>query len=102
MFNAWFTIHNDKLYDEDNLDNTSWSSCGNLWGRKLGGRWCLDYYFKLCFGLSTEFWESKVCPIKTDEELYELFDNLGIAYKKCNIVHWKGKLYDDKLNEIRI
>lgn len=98
MFNAWFVIKNDYLYDEDNLRNTPWSNCGNLWGRKLGGRWCLDYYFKLYFNLSTEYWETKVRNIKTDSELYELFDNLGIAYRRIddNLIHYKGKLYNEK------
>lgn len=33
MFNAWFKIKNDCLYDEDYLHVTSWSECGNLWGK---------------------------------------------------------------------
>lgn len=96
MFNAWFVIKNDYLYDEDNLCDTPWSNCGNLWGRKLGGRWCLDYYFKLCFDLSTEYWEMKCNNLKTDDELYELFEDLGIAYRRIddNLIHYKGKLYE--------
>lgn len=102
MFNVWFTIKNDCLYDEDILHGTPWSDCGNLWGRKLGGRWCLDYYFKICFGLSTEYWETKCNDLRTNKDLYRLFEDLGIAYKRIenNLIHYKGKLYDDKFNEI--
>lgn len=102
MFNVWFVIKNDCLYDEDYLHDTSWSDCGNLWGRKLSGRWCLDYYFKLCFGLSTEYWETKCNDLKTNKDLYRLFEDLGIAYKQIedNLIHYKEKLYDDKFNEI--
>ena len=99
MFRSWFIIKNDCLYDEDYLHGTQWSDCGNLWGRKLGGRWCLDYYFKLCFGLSTEYWETKCNDLRTDKDLYDLFDDLGIAYKQYDgteLIHWKGELYDEK------
>ena len=99
MFSSWFVIRNNCLYDEDYLHGTQWSSCGNLWGMKLGGRWCLDYYFKLCFGLSTEYWKTKCDDLRTNEDLYDLFDDLGIAYKRYEdreIIHWKGELYDEK------
>ena len=99
MFSSWFVIKNDCLYDEDYLHGTQWSDCGNLWGRKLGGRWCLDYYFKLCFGLSTEYWETKCDNLRTDKDLYDLFDDLGIAYKRYDnyeLIHWKGELYNEK------
>ena len=102
-FNAWFKIENDCLYDEDYLHGTPWSDCGNLWGRRLGGRWCLDYYFKLCFNLTKEYWESKCGNnLKTNRDLYELFDDLGIAYKRNedNFIHYKGKLYNEKLEEL--
>ena len=102
MFSTWFIIKNDCLYDEDYLHGTQWGNCGKLWGRKLGGKWCLDYYFKLCFGLSSEFWDSKMCHIETDKELYKLFEYLGIAYKRNddNLIHYKGKLYNEKLEEL--
>lgn len=102
MFNFWFIIKNDCLYDEDYLHGTPWSDCGNIWGRKLGGRWCLDYYFKICFGLSTEYWETKCNDLKTNKDLYKLFEDLEIAYKRIenNFIYYKGKLYDDKFNEI--
>lgn len=29
MFDAWFKIKNNRLYDEDFLHDTSWSECGN-------------------------------------------------------------------------
>ena len=51
---AWFTIWNDKLWDEDELAGTPWTSGGNMWGWRIGGKWCLDYYFKIAFDLSNE------------------------------------------------
>lgn len=107
MFNTWFKIEGDKLYDEDYLHGTPWSNGGNLWGRKLGGKWCLDYYFKICFDLTKEYWESKCGNnLKTNKDLYNLFDDLGIAYKRNddfktrNLIHYKGKLYNEKFEEI--
>ena len=103
MFNAWFKIKNDCLYDEDYLHDTLWSDCGNLWGRRLGGRWCLDYTFKLIFSLTDKYWQDNCGEnLKTNEDLYNLFENLGIAYKKeySEYIHYKGKLYNEKLEEL--
>ena len=38
--------------------------------------------------------------IITNDDLYKLFDDLGVAYKKDNVIRYKGKLYDNKLKEI--
>ena len=51
---AWFRIWNDKLWDEDELAGTPWTSGGNMWGWRIGGKWGLDYYFKIAFDLSDE------------------------------------------------
>lgn len=93
----WFKIEGDKLWDEDYLKNTPWSDGGNLWGRKLGGRWCLDYWFKLCFNLTTEFWESRCFDtLRSNQDLYDLFDEIGIAYKKDGVVYYKGEVKEIK------
>ena len=100
MFSKWFVIEGQDLWDEDYLKGTPWTSGGNRWGKKCGRRWCLDYWFKLSFELTNEFWETKCSNIITDDDLYKLFDDLGVAYKKDNVIRYKGKLYDNKLNEI--
>ena len=100
MFSKWFVIEGQDLWDEDYLKGTPWTSGGNRWGRKLGGYWCLDYWFKLAFNLSNEFWETRCYHVKTNNELYKLFDDLGVAYKKDNVIRYKGKMYDNKLKEI--
>lgn len=100
MFSKWFVIEDQELLDEDYLKGTAWTSGGNIWGRKLGGHWCLDYWFKLAFNLSNEFWETRCYHVKTNNELYEIFEELGVAYKKDNTIRYKGKLYDTNLKEI--
>ena len=60
------------------------------WGMFLGGRWILDYTFKLVFDLSTEQWESEYFNIRTDKDLYAKFDELGIRWSDGNTIHWKG------------
>lgn len=103
MFNTWFKIKNDCLYDEDFLHDTSWSECGNRWGLFIGGHWCFDYTFKLIFGLTDEYWQDNcVDKLKTNKDLYDLFENLGIAYKKedSEYIHYKGKMYNEKLEEL--
>lgn len=103
MFNTWFKIKNDCLYDEDYLHDTLWSDCGNLWGRRLGGHWCLDYTFKLIFGLTDKYWQDNCGEnLKTNNDLYDLFEDLGIAYKRDddNLIHYKGKIFNEKLEEL--
>lgn len=100
MFNAWFKIVNDCLYNEDYLHDTLWSECG----RRLGGQWCLDYSFKLIFGLTNEYWRDNCNDkLKTNKDLYDLFEDLGIAYKKedSEYIHYKGKCIMKKLEEIK-
>lgn len=96
---AWFTIWNDKLWDEDELAGTPWTSGGNMWGWRIGGKWGLDYYFKIAFDLSDEDWFGRCNNLKTNKDLYELFDWLGVKYEKDGILIWKGKKYNKKTGE---
>ena len=51
MFNAWFIIKNDCLYDEDYLHGTPWSNCGNLWVGNLtrdGAQIITSNYVSVC------------------------------------------------------
>lgn len=103
MFNTWFIIKDGELYDEDNLHDTCFTSCGNRWGLIIGGYWCIDYTFKLIFGLTDKYWQDNCGEnLKTNEDLYNLFEDLGIAYKKeySEYIHYKGKMYNEKLEEI--
>ena len=87
---AWFEIIGNEIWSNEDIPTNSWNN-GNhdRWGVYLGGRWCLDYTFKLMFGISTEDWKTKFMNIKTDDDFYAICDWLGVRYKK------NGKLYNN-------
>ena len=100
MFSKWFVIEDRDLWDEDYLNGTPWSSGGNRWGRKLGGHWCLDYWFKIMFDLSNEDWENKCSNLRTDQDFYDLCEWLGIYYMKDGIIYRKEQKYNKKGNKL--
>ena len=59
------------------------------WGLFIGGRWCLDYTFKLVFDLTTEQWENEFFSLRTDRDLTNKFDKLGIRWSDGRTIHWK-------------
>ena len=98
---AWFEIRGQEIWSNDDLQDTPFGSLGeNLYGMKLGGRWCLDYWFKLMFDISDEDWENKCSNLKTDQDFYDLCEWLGIYYMKYGIIYRKGQKYDKKGNKL--
>ena len=56
---AWFEIRGQEIWSDDYIPSGMGGE-HHLYGRKLGGRWCLDYWFKIMFGLSDEDWKIAV------------------------------------------
>lgn len=94
----WFVIHDDML--RTSASNSYHEYAGALWGRYLGGRWCLDYWFKIYFNLSNEEWDDISENIKGDKDLYDLFDKLGIYYEYSGKIIRRGKIYNYRGEEI--
>jgi len=89
----YFKIVNNELRAEPLYKNPFNSS--QRWGIKLGGKWCVDYTFKLCFGVSDEDWESKWNDIKTSKQLFQLFDKIKVAYKdETGVMHNEGEWFE--------
>lgn len=86
---SWFEINGNRIVARNELSGTMFGTT-ETWGRYLGGRWCLDYTFKLVFGLSNEDWEKRCSNLRTDSDFYELCDWLGIYYKKDGELHNYG------------
>ena len=72
----------------------------HLYAIKLGGRWCLDYWFKIMFGLSDEDWKNRCSNLCTDKDFYDLCEWLGIYYMRENVIYRKGEKYDKYGNKL--
>lgn len=90
---AWFEINNYEIVAKDHLSGTQWGIY-ECWGKFIGGRWCLDYTWKLTFGISDKDWNTKCNELKTDKDFYEFCEWLGIYYKKDGHIYIKGKEVD--------
>lgn len=87
---VWFEINGNQIVSNE-INPWGEHAC---WGIYLGGRWCLDYTWKLMFGISTEDWKTKCGNLKTDKDFYDFCDWLGVYYLKNDIIYCKGKKYD--------
>lgn len=90
---AWFEIRGNEIWSADYIPSGMGGE-HHLYGMKLGGRWCLDYTFKLMFRISTEDWDNKFKNIRTDQDFYDICEWLGIYYMKQGTIYRKGEKYD--------
>lgn len=95
---AWFEIRGQEIWSNDELPDTPFGSLGehHRYGIKLGGKWCLDYWFKIMFGISDEDWKNKYKNLRTNQDFYDLCEWLGIYYMKDNVIYRKGQKYERK------
>lgn len=75
---AWFEINGNHIVSHDyvpwNEDN------GAVWGLYIGGRWHLDYTWKLMLNISTDDWNNRCSSIKTHKDFYDFCEWLGVYY----------------------
>ena len=92
---AYFEIVGDRIIAREYLDYPTF-------GMHIGGRWCLDYYFKLLFNISNEDWNDRCMSLYTDDDFYDLCDKwLGVYVKRGDgFIYRKGKKYDEWGREI--
>ena len=95
---AWFEIRGQEIWSDDYIPSGMGGE-NHLYGIKLGGRWCLDYWFKIMFGLS-EDWKNRCSNLCTDKDFYDLCEWLGIYYMRENVIYRKGEKYDKYGNKL--
>ena len=96
---AWFEIRGQEIWSDDYI-TSGMGGENHLYGIKLGGRWCLDYWFKIMFGLSDEDWKNRCSNLCTDKDFYDLCEWLGIYYMRENVIYRKGEKYDKYGNKL--
>ena len=96
---AWFEIRGQEIWSDDYIPSGMGGE-HHLYGIKLGGRWCLDYWFKIMFGLSDEDWKNRCSNLCTNKDFYDLCEWLGIYYMRENIIYRKGEKYDNQGNKL--
>ena len=96
---AWFEIGGQEIWSDDYI-TSGMGGENHLYGIKLGGRWCLDYWFKIMFGLSDEDWKNRCSNLCTDKDFYDLREWLGIYYMRENVIYRKGEKYDKYGNKL--
>ena len=96
---AWFEIRGQEIWSDDYIPSGMGGE-HHLYGMKLGGRWCLDYTFKLIFGMSNEDWENRCGNLRTNRDFYDLCEWLEIYYMKDNVIYRKGEKYDKQGNKL--
>lgn len=69
--------------------NTNPFKGSERWGLYLGKEWHLDYTFHLTFGFTQE-----ELTVKTDKELYALFDKHRVRYMDDNNVMHDGYYFE--------
>ena len=86
-----FELTSDTIYAVNSiLQGSAFSEC-EIWGIRLGGRWVLDYTWKLSFDIPEEEWNNRCNNIKTDTDFYNFCNWLGVRYKQ------NGKIYHNGL-----
>lgn len=83
-----FELTHDTIYAINSILQGTAFSESERWGIKIGGRWTLDYTWKLVFGISDEDWYGRCDNIKTRKDFYDFCDWLGVRYRNDN-----GKIY---------
>ena len=96
---AWFEIRGQEIWSDDYIPSGMGGE-NHLYGIKLGGRWCLDYWFKIMFGLSDEDWKNPCSNLCSDKDFYDLCEWLGIYYMRENVIYRKGEKYDKYGNKL--
>jgi hypothetical protein len=90
---AWFEINGNHIVSRD---YNPWSEDnGAVWGLYIGGEYCLDYTWKLIFGISTDDWNNRCSNIKTDNDFYNFCEWLGVWYKKDGVIYRRGEKYNE-------
>ena len=87
---GYFEIVGDKL-----IGHTETSD--EIFGIYLGGRWCLDYTFKLIFQIDIEDWNTTFKNIKNDIDLYYTLNYIGLRYKKDGKLYYKGQIINEQI-----
>ena len=96
---AWFEIRGQEIWSDDYIPSGMGGE-HHLYGMKLGGRWCLDYWFKIMFGLSDEDWKNRCSNLCTNKDFYDLCEWLGIYYMRENVIQREGEKYDKYGNKL--
>lgn len=96
---AWFEIRGQEIWSDDYIPSGMGGE-HHLYGMKLGGRWCLDYWFKIMFDLSDEDWKNRCSNLCTNKDFYDLCEWLGIYYMRDNVIYRKGEKYDKQGNKL--
>ena len=96
---AWFEIRGEEIWTSDYIPS-SMGGEHHRYGIRIGGEWCLDYWFKLMFDLSNDDWENRCSHMKTNKDFYDLCEWLGIYYMKDGIIYRKGEQYDQIGNKL--
>ena len=90
---AWFEINGNHIISRN---YNPWGEYnGAVWGLYIGGRWCLDYTWKLIFGISDIDWANKSDNIKTDKDFYDFCEWLGVYYKKDGVIYRRDEKYNE-------
>lgn len=92
---AWFEIRGNEIWSNDSIPDNPWGTSDNhIYGIRLGGKWCIDYTFKLMFDISSEDWHNRFENIRTDQDFYDICEWLGVYYMKQGTIYRKGEKYD--------
>ena len=91
---AWFEINGNHIVSHDYNPWCEYN--GAVWGLYIGGRYCLDYTWKLIFGISDIDWANKSDNIKTHKDFYDFCEWLGVYYEKDGVIYKHGEKYDEQ------
>lgn len=75
----WFEIKGSRIVRR----RTGAFGCGDgdVWGIRIGGRWHLDYTWKLMFGIGDAEWAKFSRCIFSDSDFYRFCDAVGVRYR---------------------
>ena len=90
---AWFEINGNHIVSHNYAPWGEYN--GAIWGLYIGGRYCLDYTWKLMFGIPDADWAEKSANIRTDKDFYDFCDWLGVWYKKDGTIYRRGEKYNE-------
>ncbi len=91
-----FELIGNNIYAVNSYLQGSSFGESEVWGIRVGGRWTLDYTWKIMFHISDEDWNNKCFKIMTDKDFYDFCDWLGVRYKNENgkLIHNKKEVID--------
>jgi len=89
-----FEIRGDYILAINSILENSVFSNTEIWGCRIGGRWCLDYTFKITFGISDKDWNEKCEHLTTNDDFYNLCEWLGIRYKRNGHIYHYNQIVE--------